>query len=345
MLPSLAGEIQKARLSGAQRRQGPVIRKRPTFVPESFKPTTAFGAFLDSVLLTEVFTLIDVEPDILKPLHGHLILLRDVSRKLRRLTVALSVDPIRTWLYHHIGNEGIFPSQRLHKQHIFWMSSSLVLSYLLYEVTPAFSSVSLRSTVLIPCLDTFSLLELDRRANNYLNQTFYKRHIIDQYNPRLGEWIAIMLAIQLIEVSPNFQSRLLHGVIDMWIWQVLKVVPTDENLVHSLRSNYYLPPSQRFSMLKVRGYTMNPLGPWGILWYMPSLLILYITKLITTVGPSLEKLLVDLVTHVMGWVYLLSCLNILFENWIYSAAFIIYFLRLKYLPGCSQTLGETSSKI
>jgi hypothetical protein len=52
----------------------------------------------------------------------------------------------------------------------------------------------------------------------------------------------------------------------------------------------------------------------------------------TTVGPSLEKLLVDLVTHVMGWVYLLSCLNMLFENWIYSAAFIIYFLRLKYLP-------------
>jgi hypothetical protein len=107
-------------------------------------------------------------------------------------------------------------------------------------------------------------LELDRRANNYLNQTFYKRHIIDQYNSRLGEWIAIMLAIQLIEVSPNFQSRLLHGVIDMWIWQVLKVVPTDENLVHSLRSNYYLPPSQGFSMLKVRGYTMNPLGPWGV---------------------------------------------------------------------------------
>jgi hypothetical protein len=63
--------------------------------------------------------LIDVEPDILKPLHGHLITLRDVSRKLCRLTVALSVDPIRTWLYHHIGNEGIFPSQRLHKQHIF----------------------------------------------------------------------------------------------------------------------------------------------------------------------------------------------------------------------------------
>lgn len=77
---------------------------------------------------------------------------------------------------------------------------------------------------------------------------------------------------------------------------------------------------------------MNPLGSWGVLWYMPSLLILYITKLITTVGQSLEKLLVDLVTHVMGWVYLLSCLNILFENWIYSAAFIIYFLRLKYLP-------------
>jgi hypothetical protein len=45
MLPSLAGEIQKARLGGAQRRQGPVIRRRPTFVPESFKPTTAFGAF------------------------------------------------------------------------------------------------------------------------------------------------------------------------------------------------------------------------------------------------------------------------------------------------------------
>ncbi|KAF8253065.1 hypothetical protein K440DRAFT_627253 [Wilcoxina mikolae CBS 423.85] len=127
ILPSLAGEIQKARLSGAQRRQGPTIRRRANFDSKISKPTAAFGTFLDSVLLTEVFTLIDVEPDILKPLQGYLIVLRDASRKLRRLTVALSVDPICTWLYHHIGDK-------------------------------EFSSASLRSTVLIPCLVTFSLL-------------------------------------------------------------------------------------------------------------------------------------------------------------------------------------------
>jgi hypothetical protein len=283
---------------------------------------------LDSKLMLEVFSLVESDPKLFVPIKGQLDVLRHASRKLRGLTIRLTVDPIRTWLYHQTGDHGLNPipalAQATHSLDV--LHESALTAPPKSDRSDFREQFSAESSHPLHGLIVSTRHELEEKGRNILTEAFYKEHILDHYRLHKLEWKAVEFTTFILEYTSGYNNFILDTMVRRWHAQSVKVMYDEDADAHQ-------PSSILFARTKPR--TSEDTTGWiEFLWYILKIAIVVIAKLLTLISPAIEQLFIDfynLVAFKGRMIY--PWIEYLFTEWRHvSVALLVYLLRLQYFP-------------
>ncbi|KAI9786679.1 MAG: hypothetical protein M1839_006230 [Geoglossum umbratile] len=280
---------------------------------------------LDSRFTLDIFSLVDSNPELFEPIREQLKLLRETSRKLRGLTIRLSVDPIRSWLDHQIGPKGVSPVP------------ALALTTHILDVLLASSLLPTTSHDRSDFRDQFFAEKshplygfivstrycLDERWKDVLTPTDYKQHVLGHYLLRKPEWWAVNLTTVVLEYDPS-NRQYVRQMIQSWHARSLKVTYQGDQ--------GYTQASMLFSRTTAREYTTQLVPSADMLWYSLGIPVVIITKILSLMFPTVEQVLLQIFHQIqLKGLTMVPWVVSLIQGWRHSSiALVLYLVRLRY---------------
>ncbi|PVF97154.1 hypothetical protein CPB86DRAFT_460835 [Serendipita vermifera] len=283
---------------------------------------------LDSITIAETLKLIKDDPTLRENMESRMIHLRAASQQLRDLAISLSVDPIRGYIYRHVGNSGINPIPVLAQ------AAHIVDIFMSYPVLPLMNNeiggfqeqflTEIGHPLYGPI--TSVRLELEERESRVLTPAFYKEHILNHYSFKKSEWSSIHLGVQIMEITDNSWRRGALDFLVLW-WQafVLKIPLTNRN--------GQARPSEKFADTKFRSFEGDTIGITDYVYFFPRLTVLYCIKVIMLMFPELERIFIQIGAKVIILVSDMPVkLRLLFRKGNSVYGFLFYIARLYMMP-------------
>ncbi|KAI9770873.1 MAG: hypothetical protein M1839_002993, partial [Geoglossum umbratile] len=181
------------------------LRRRRTFSLKPNLTSSGIDASLDSAIMEELRKISKESPELFEPHLGGFLALQEATRKLRALSMRLSVKPIRDLISEFVGEGGIHPLPAFvfttHAMDIF-MASAFI---------PRLRNGAIDFDDQFICDSTnpyFGMLcgvqaELRDRGNDLLSTDFYEAHILPHYRLTASEWARVRAEVMILNDTPT----------------------------------------------------------------------------------------------------------------------------------------------
>lgn len=250
------------------------------------------------------------------------------SRSLRKLSILLAVDPLRTWINSQTSDGGLSPITALAH------TSEAIDTYLAASLLPPelFSRYNFRDQfnaehghpqhglIIAACR------ELSIRDDSSLDAPFYKEHIMKHYRISAWDWTITRLLIAGLQMSPNDPSGMDQAV-KYWLasHKLWPQGPSDSQWESAFEVMSRLPFQSITRSAKKTTKLFSSILRAGVIFGF---------KYIVQVVPLLEHVFISATMNWALWCNSLKpTLKLLSQNrFHFLVALLIYLLRCRYVP-------------
>ena len=289
-------------------------------------------AELDSPTMMQVMHKLQQDSESQADLMEQIRIFQSTARGLRRVTLFISVNPIRDWVYRRIGNDGTSPIPAL--AHASAAIDTYLAAFMLppsrstqYDFRNQFSAAK-NHQFYGPILS--ARYELASRGADHLGAGFYKQYILPLFQVRRWEWELLRIILAILETPQNIlvsnPGQLI--LLRRWLSGTLKIGPTYDSTADVADSSRVLKELRPLA----RSYQLT--RPGEIMVAVVKFIILTLWKVLALIVPYLEALVVRSILMI-GSRYRLAVplAKGLRQDWFHaSLALIPYAIRLQRFP-------------
>jgi hypothetical protein len=283
---------------------------------------------LDSTYMVEIFASADKDPKLYETTRGQLEAIRQTSRNLRSLTIKLSVDPMRAWLYHLIGDHGLNPIP--------------VLALTTHALDVVLASFLLPPTTndQVNFRDQFSAQvkhplhgfiqsarnEVNEKGMKVLNAADYKDHVLPHYLLKKSQWFAVYFTTILLGTTSLTQGWFMSLYDKNWHPDSM-MIAYEGQIYDDIRfSDAFDNYGGRYYKKGVTTTFTETIG------YISTIVVVYFARVLTVIQPHIMLVITEIIDqiHLKTGIFRPWIISLV-KGWRHSGiALLIYILRLNY---------------